>query len=1010
MANRKITQFTDAAGTQTSTWVMPIVNPALGAVDAANLKTSLNDLFKDLGQNTSDGATGMTGLLAAPSASAAGKLKWYYNNSTKQWLASIDAGSYYSVQRSIAAGLTAGWLPYVDTGGILNGSGNATLDSNGQIGCKFLNLTSNAAGLNSVAEINDSTGTDRWEIRLGASNQLIIQDFQNNKDVITLTPGATPVVQLNGTLRWLTDNSQDIGLINSGRARTAYIGTSVIIGRSSNTTGVLTFNNSTNTNQTSFQAGAAAASRTYTWPTDFGAAGSVLTDAAGNGTLSWTAAAGITGSIAATQVAYGSGANTITGTSGFTFTSTGLTIQQAAYQRFYIYSTGSSSDFTVQSDTANANAFLQGRYSYLYFYSGTAGVVTQKWQQYMLDADNALRFYNLINSQTHMTLNPSTSPDNSSTSFNSRIVIGTTSSVGSGGQVDVTLTSASRIGQIIKLAAAQSASASQVQNSSGTVLQDTNSGGMLTIGTASTSLDRAIYIKSPGFDSSAATYGLLSAYTVPTTSTTSSTGNYSQLSVGSAAYTVTNVYCFFAASPNISGSGAITNNYGLQVNNQGAAAVTNAGGICINAQSGATNNTHLLIGTTTIPSGNFAIYQNSTSPSYFNGSNTTGYIGIGSNPAANTVVSCSVNVTDPGAATTGLVFSRNVILTGNNGQTIVGIDSKVNYSSGAFNPTGINVGVLGSAWLGTAGTATRLTGIQGYVYNTSTGTVTAAFGVKSALQNLNASGNVTAFYSFFANDSTDYGFNSGTVANWYGFYAANPPAGTLTNNYGIYIENQTRGGSLNYAIYSAGGLCYFAGPVRINQNSSTSGVITVGGASNSGAYLSVSTSSQVANDKLISVSMAGSITGTLYAADISMTATVNVLTRITNTENATATSNCELQLVTGGASGGDPFIHFNISGNTDWSIGADNSDSDKLVIAASTALGTSNALTITTAGLVTFTGSIVITGKQKNLTVSTGAGSAALGANCPAATPTAPFEWVNVTLSDGSTGYIPAWK
>ena len=284
------------------------------------------------------------------------------------------------------------------------------------------------------------------------------------------------------------------------------------------------------------------------------------------------------------------------------------------------------------------------------------------------------------------------------------------------------------------------------------------------------------------------------------------------------------------------------------------------------------------------------------------------------------------------------------------------------------------------------------------------------YGLIKRMRNSGSVTNVNA-YCVYANDSVLNGFNSGTITNQYGVYIANPPSsGTLTNNYGLYIENQTRGGSLNYAIYSAGGLCYFAGPVRINQNSSTSGIVTIGGASNSGAYVSVSTSSQAANDKLISVSMAGSITGTLYAADISMTATTNVLTRITNTENATATSNCELQLVTGGASGGDPFIHFNISGNTDWSLGADNSDSDKLVIAASTALGISNALTITTAGLVTFTGSIVITGKQKNLTVSTGAGSALLGANSPAATLTAPFEWINVTLSDGSTGYIPAWK
>jgi len=41
---------------------------------------------------------------------------------------------------------------------------------------------------------------------------------------------------------------------------------------------------------------------------------------------------------------------------------------------------------------------------------------------------------------------------------------------------------------------------------------------------------------------------------------------------------------------------------------------------------------------------------------------------------------------------------------------------------------------------------------------------------------------------------------------------------------------------------------------------------------------------------------------------------------------------------------------------------------------------------------------------------TTGSGSAALATNCPAVTPTAPYTWITVTTSDGSTGYIPVWK
>ena len=41
---------------------------------------------------------------------------------------------------------------------------------------------------------------------------------------------------------------------------------------------------------------------------------------------------------------------------------------------------------------------------------------------------------------------------------------------------------------------------------------------------------------------------------------------------------------------------------------------------------------------------------------------------------------------------------------------------------------------------------------------------------------------------------------------------------------------------------------------------------------------------------------------------------------------------------------------------------------------------------------------------------TTGAGSASLGANSPAVTNTAPYTWIRIVTSDGSTAYIPAWK
>lgn len=41
---------------------------------------------------------------------------------------------------------------------------------------------------------------------------------------------------------------------------------------------------------------------------------------------------------------------------------------------------------------------------------------------------------------------------------------------------------------------------------------------------------------------------------------------------------------------------------------------------------------------------------------------------------------------------------------------------------------------------------------------------------------------------------------------------------------------------------------------------------------------------------------------------------------------------------------------------------------------------------------------------------ATGAGTASLGANCPAATVAAPHTWEKIVTSDGSTAYFPVWK
>jgi hypothetical protein len=72
-----------------------------------------------------------------------------------------------------------------------------------------------------------------------------------------------------------------------------------------------------------------------------------------------------------------------------------------------------------------------------------------------------------------------------------------------------------------------------------------------------------------------------------------------------------------------------------------------------------------------------------------------------------------------------------------------------------------------------------------------------------------------------------------------------------------------------------------------------------------------------------------------------------------NHSNSSTSAHAIMGLRVGGASGGDPFISLDIAGVTGWSLGVDNSDSDKFKIANNWSdVGTTTRLTIDTSGNV----------------------------------------------------------
>ena len=91
---------------------------------------------------------------------------------------------------------------------------------------------------------------------------------------------------------------------------------------------------------------------------------------------------------------------------------------------------------------------------------------------------------------------------------------------------------------------------------------------------------------------------------------------------------------------------------------------------------------------------------------------------------------------------------------------------------------------------------------------------------------------------------------------------------------------------------------------------------------------------------------------------------------VTNPSN-TASSQAQVNVTVGGGTAGDAYTTYTVSGVTNWSEGVDNSASDAFVISASTALGTTNVVSMVTGGNVSFVlGDLDVTRSSSGSTVT----------------------------------------
>jgi hypothetical protein len=103
-----------------------------------------------------------------------------------------------------------------------------------------------------------------------------------------------------------------------------------------------------------------------------------------------------------------------------------------------------------------------------------------------------------------------------------------------------------------------------------------------------------------------------------------------------------------------------------------------------------------------------------------------------------------------------------------------------------------------------------------------------------------------------------------------------------------------------------------------------------------------------------------SIDDTIEENDFSVNrsgAGVTVVSSVNHSDNSNTDSNAQQLIKSGGASGGDPYTRYLISGTQEFSVGIDNTDSDKLKIGPNAHPSTGTAsISVKPAGDVTFNG------------------------------------------------------
>ena len=320
-------------------------------------------------------------------------------------------------------------------------------------------------------------------------------------------------------------------------------------------------------------------------------------------------------------------------------------------------------------------------------------------------------------------------------------------------------------------------------------------------------------------------------------------------------------------------------------------------------------------------------------------------------------VTGSGNIASSGGANPNITFTGILpIANGGTNASATPTAGGIAYGTGtayAFSLAGTSGQVLTSAGAGTPTWATPTTGTVTSVAQSFTGGLISVAGspITSsgtlALTVAGTSGGIPYFSSATTWATSALLTNNAIMLG--GGAAATPK--TTTTGTGVVTALGVNVGSAGAVVVNGGALgtpssgtvTNFTGTASININGTVGATTTA-----AGAFTTVTGSGTGSFGT-------GASLGTTPLDVHTLTGTCEV--GIYANSNASATAHAQLRLYSGGASGGDPIVNWEVFGLTRYYMGIDNSNADKLVIGTGYNPGASDMLSIDTSGNVLVVGS-----------------------------------------------------